>query len=146
MILQAKEKEIELQFKSLKMEQLGDKLGKGDTKFKLQEAAYESNIRVLGLMIAHFSAEKLENIYSLIDDMLEDGKSIAEIYGKLFEGINERGFFTPPLETKTDTPPMNMKTIMNTFMEKMSVADVQSVNATGVNSSEAPDPLLMPVA
>lgn len=111
---------MELKFKASKMEQLGDKL-KGDTAFKLQTAAYDCDLKTLALLIKIFS-ENVENdkkAYDIIDELLDSGKTIQDIYSEIFEGINEKGFFIQKLEV-SEMPPINLKSLTAEMADKIS--------------------------
>lgn len=111
---------MELKFKSLKMEQLGDKL-KGDTAFKLQTAAYECDLKTLALLIKTFSDDvnNDQKAFDIIDELIDGGKTIQDIYTEIFEGINEKGFFIQRLEV-SEMPPINLKSLTAEMADKIS--------------------------
>lgn len=141
MKIHAGNKEVELQFKARKMERFGDEYGKGDTQLFLNNAAYEGALKPLAALLRYFSDEFKNDdaAYDFIDLLQDDGNKIADIYAMIFEGINERGFFTQPLEV-SEVPPIREKALMQTLMKEMSskegLAEMMK-SQIGAKSSEA---------
>lgn len=122
MILKAGEREIELIFKSKKIELFGDKYSKGDTSDYLQMAAYDGSHKVVRQILTMFSDEFKNDdaAYDFIDELIENGKKIVDIYTEIFEGLNERGVFTEPLTVSLEAPPMSGKKMMKELTQSMS--------------------------
>lgn len=118
MIIKGKEKEIELTFKSRQMIKISEEIG---NQYDLEVGAYKGDIKVLAKMISILS-DTLDYNDSLdfVDDLLENKKTIADIYKDIFAGINEKAFFTQALEV-LDTPPMDMQTFTAELMEKAKI-------------------------
>ena len=112
MIIKSKGKEYELTFKSRQMIRCGDEIG---GQYELELGAYKGDIKLLAKAISIFSdALSYEEALDYIDEAIEEGRTIRELYSNLFEEMNKTAFFTKKLEV-SELPPINYQM----YMEKI---------------------------
>lgn len=123
-MIKGKEKETELTFKSRQMVKVGEVIG---NQLTLETDAFEGNIKTLAKLISILSDSlDYDKALEVIDDYLDGGKSITELYGEVFAGINQKAFFTTPL-TVQDSPPMDMVKIQKQVQEKIGQEMAQQI-------------------
>lgn len=103
MILEIKNKKIELTYKTRKIVQLTKELKGKNFEELYFNSISENNIEALAEIILVFAEDKntglnvfknIEEVYDFIDDyMLENKKTYQEIFKEIAEDINNQGFF-----------------------------------------------------
>ena len=112
MIIKSKGKEYELTFKARQMIRLGDEIG---GQYELEMGAYKGDMKTLAKIISILSdALTYEEALDSIDEAIEEGMTVRDLYSSVFEEMNKKAFFTKKLET-SEIPPINYQM----YMEKM---------------------------
>lgn len=112
MIIKSKGKEYELTFKARQMIKLGDEIG---GQYELELGAYRGDIKILARVISILSdALSYDEALDYIDESIEEGGTIRDLYTNIFEEMNKKAFFTKKLEV-SEMPPINYQM----YMEKM---------------------------
>lgn len=110
MIIKSKGKEYELTFKTRQMIRCGDEIG---GQYELELGAYKGDMKILAKIISIFSdALSYDEAIDTIDELLEEGKSVKEIYAELFEEMNKKAFFSKKLEI-SELPPINFQAMFD---------------------------------
>lgn len=110
-----KDKEIKLTFKTRQMIEIGEKIG---GQYELEVGAYKNDLKTLGTLISVFSGSLDYNAsLDLIDELLDTGITVREIYEEIFKEINAKAFFTKPLEI-TETAPINTEAMTEAIMQQ----------------------------
>ncbi len=114
-------KDIKLTYKARQMIEIGEKIG---GRYELEKAAYDGNLKVLATLISILSDNLTFNdSLDVIDETIEAGMTVKQVYEEIFKGMNEKAFFTERLEV-LETPPIDMKKmtqdVMKQAQEKMS--------------------------
>lgn len=114
-------KDIKLTYKARQMIEIGEKIG---GHYELEKAAYDGNLKVLATLISILSDKLTFNdSLDVIDETIDTGMTVKQIYEEIFKGMNEKAFFTEKLEV-LETPPINVEKmtqdIMRQAQEKMS--------------------------
>ena len=106
---------MEYTFKTKQMVRAEEKVG---NYYQLQEAVFNADIGKLAKLIAVFGDVAEEKAYDYIDEELEQGKTIKDLYEEIFKGINEKGFFNQKLDVNIDTLPIDMNKLTTEMYEK----------------------------
>lgn len=110
-----KDKEIKLTFKTRQMIEIGEKIG---GQYELEVGAYKNDLKTLGTLISVFSGSLDYNAsLDLIDELLDTGITVREIYEEIFKEINAKAFFTKPLEI-TDSVPIDTEAMTDEIMKQ----------------------------
>lgn len=114
-------KDIKLTYKVRQMIEIGEKIG---GRYELEKAAYDGNLKVLATLISILSDNLTFNdSLDVIDETIEAGITVKQVYEEIFKGMNEKAFFTEKLEV-LETPPIDMEKmtqdVMKQAQEKMS--------------------------
>lgn len=86
--------------------------------YDIQEAVFNSDIKKLALLIKVFGDTAEDKAYEYIDEQLEAGRTIKDLYDEIFKGINEKGFFNQKLEADIQTLPVNVNKLTKEMYEK----------------------------
>ena len=113
---------MEYTFKTKQMIKAGEKVG---GYYEMQEAVYNSDIKKLALLISVFGDVAEDKAYDYIDEQLEAGKTIKNLYEDIFNGINEKGFFNQRLEADIQTLPVNINKLTTEMYEKYMNKEVE---------------------
>lgn len=106
---------MEYTFKTKQMVRAEEKVG---NYYQLQEAVFNADIGKLAKLIAVFGDVAEDKAYDYIDEELEQGKTIKDLYDEIFKGINEKGFFNQKLDVNIDTLPIDMNKLTTEMYEK----------------------------
>ena len=106
---------MEYTFKTKQMIKVSEEVG---NFYDLEKAIYENNLNILAKLISIFGSVSEEKAFAYIDEQIENGKKIKELYTEIFNGINDKGFFDQPLETELETLPINMNKLTEELYEK----------------------------
>lgn len=106
---------MEYTFKTKQMIKAEEKVG---NFYDMQEAVFNADIGKLAKLIAVFGDVAEEKAYDFIDEQLENGRKIKDIYEEIFNGINEKGFFNQRLEADLQTLPVNLNKLTTEMYEK----------------------------
>lgn len=106
---------MEYTFKTRQMAKVSEKIG---TYYDLQTAVFNADLSVLAKLIAIFGDIAEEKAYDFIDEQLDNGKKIKDLYEEIFKGINEKGFFNQKLEVNIETLPVDMNKLTTEMYEK----------------------------
>lgn len=109
-----KGQEIPLTFKTRQMIQVGDKIG---GKYDIEFGAYKNDLKVLATLISVFADTNYEHALDIIDEALEEGKTVKGMYEEIFNEMNKKAFFTEKLEV-LDTPPVDMEKMTQDMMKQ----------------------------
>lgn len=103
MILETKNKKIELCYKTRKIVQLNKKMNQKSLEELYFDAMSKKDVEALSEIMFAFSEDKdsglavfknVDEVYDFIDDyMSENSKTYGDIYKEIAEDINEQGFF-----------------------------------------------------
>ena len=86
-------------------------------QYELEMGAYKNDLKTLGTLISVFSGSLDYNAsLDLIDELLDEGITVREIYEEIFKEINAKAFFMKTLEI-TETPPLDMEKYVSQMME-----------------------------
>ena len=86
--------------------------------YELERAVFDDDIEKLGKLISIFGDCKEDEAYDYIDEQLENGKKISELYEEIFKGINDKGFFKEKLVADVKTLPVDMNKLTQEMYEK----------------------------
>lgn len=106
---------MEYTFKTKQMVKAGEKVG---GFYEMQEAVFNADIGKLATLISIFGDVNEEKAYNYIDEQLDNGRKIKDLYEEIFNGINEKGFFNQVLEVNLETLPINMNKLTQEMYEK----------------------------
>lgn len=108
-------KDIKLTYKARQMIEIGEKIG---GHYELEKAAYDGNLKVLATLISILSDKLTFNdSLDVIDETIDIGMTVKQIYEEIFKGMNEKAFFTEKLEV-LETPPINVEKMTQDMMER----------------------------
>lgn len=108
-------KDIKLTYKARQMIEIGEKIG---GRYELEKAAYDGNLKVLATLISILSDNLTFNdSLDVIDETIEAGMTVKQVYEEIFKGMNEKAFFTERLEV-LETPPIDMKKMTQDVMKQ----------------------------
>jgi len=127
MILKAKDREIELVYRTRKIAKLSEQFSKKNFDELFFKAVNDNDIKALAEMIKEFAEEhekpaflgNIDKIYDFIDDWKkENQKTYRDLFVALAEDINEQGFF---IETMTEEI---LKSKMNNPMSSIDMTEI----------------------
>ena len=96
--------------------------------YDIQEAVFNSDIKKLALLIKVFGDTAEDKAYEYIDEQLEAGRTIKDLYDEIFKGINEKGFFNQKLEADIQTLPVNVNKLTKEMYEKYMNKEIRNAN------------------
>lgn len=86
--------------------------------YELEKAVFDDDIEKLAKLISIFGDVKEDEAFDYIDEQLEKGKKISELYDEIFKGINEKGFFKENLVADIKTLPIDINKMTQEMYEK----------------------------
>lgn len=116
MIIKSKGKEYELTFKARQMIKLGEEVG---GQYELELGAYKGDIKILAKVLSILTdAFSYDEALDVIDELIENGEKIKDVYSGIFEEMNKKAFFTKKLEV-ADFPPINYEEYLNKMISSV---------------------------
>ena len=106
---------MEYTFKTKQMMKVSEKIG---NFYELEKAVFENDIGKLAKLISIFGDVAEDKALDYIDEQLDSGRKIADLYDEIFKVINEKGFFNQVLEVNLQTLPVDMNKLTQEMYEK----------------------------
>ena len=128
-MLKGKEKELELNFKTVAMLKFEDDNHIKDPDNFWRTAAQRKDLKIMGKALVVFSGGTLKgqsDAYEFMDDYLSAGHTIADMYNEFVTELNEKGFFghkkmdSEAISAELAAPPINTNEIFNDAMKEAS--------------------------
>lgn len=118
---------MEYTFKTKQMIKVAEKVGK---IYDLEKAYYDSDLETLAKLITIFGEVELDKAYEYIDEQLENGKKVSDVYKEILDGVNKKGFFSRKIQLNLDAPPVNMEELIEKIYAKQIQKETENIKTT----------------